>query len=521
MKLKVGAYCRVSTDKDQTNSFNSQKKYFTEFINRNPDWELVQIYADEGLSGTDTKKRIAFLQMIEDAKNKKLELILTKEISRFARNTLDSIEYTRMLKKWGIGVIFINDNINTLEGDGELRLTIMAGIAQDESRRTSERVKWGQKRRMEQGVVFGRELLGYNLHKGILTINKEESDTVKLIFHKYLIEGKGTHVIAKELLAEKIKPKGNSDKWSNTMILKVLRNEKYVGDLLQKKTLTPDYLDHKKINNKGQENMVYIRDHHEPIIDRKTWDATQLELIRRTASADNKSKYSNRYWCSGLILCGFCGKSFISKSKKLKSSQIYKSWRCITSGCNNNGINHLVLCKVMAYLINKIISNKDQIISQILNSIKCNIIQKSPINKESLIRKIDSIKAKKQKLINLMLDEAISKDDMILMNRKYDNDIDMINNDIRKLEASSIKSVCIAASDQIYANRVHEILSFSENQNMDFVYKSMISKIYVYKDILKIYFNSITDPIIIKYSCSGKNGNYKIKYILLDCIPYQ
>ena len=135
--------------------------------------------------------------MIQDSKDKKIDLIVTKEISRFARNTRDSLEYTRMLKKMGIGVFFINDNINTLDGDGELRLTIMSGIAQDESRRTSERVKWGQKRRMEQGVVFGRELLGYNLKNGVLTINKDESYIVKLILHKYLLEGKGTHVIAR------------------------------------------------------------------------------------------------------------------------------------------------------------------------------------------------------------------------------------------------------------------------------------------------------------------------------------
>ena len=214
--------------------------------------------------------------MIEDAENGKFDLVLTKEIARFARNTKDSLEYTRKLKKMGIGVLFTIDNINTFDTDGELRLTIMSALAQDESRRTSERVKWGQKRRMEQGVVFGREVFGYYLEKGVLTVNPEEAEVVKMIFHKYVAEGKGTHVIAKELYEQGITAKRNG-RWSNTMILKILRNEKYVGDLAQKKTYTPDYLDHKKKYNKGEEEIIYIKDHHEAIIDRDT-----MELHKRS-----------------------------------------------------------------------------------------------------------------------------------------------------------------------------------------------------------------------------------------------
>ena len=172
-KRKVAAYCRVSTDnEDQANSFESQQRYFRQYIERNPDWELYEIFADEGISGTNTKKRKEFNRMIACAKNGDFDLIITKEISRFARNTLDSIYYTRELKKHGVGVIFMNDNINTLDGDAELRLAIMSSIAQEESRKTSERVKWGQKRQMEQGVVFGRSMLGYDVEGGKMTINE-------------------------------------------------------------------------------------------------------------------------------------------------------------------------------------------------------------------------------------------------------------------------------------------------------------------------------------------------------------
>jgi len=190
-KKRVAAYCRVSTDKDdQTNSFESQQRYFKEYIERNPDWELYEIFADEGTSGTSTKKRKAFNRMISCAKLGDFDLIITKEISRFARNTLDSVYYTRELKKHGVGVIFMNDNINTLDADAELRLTIMSSIAQEESRKTSDRVKWGQKRQMEQGVVFGRDMLGYDVQNGQMFINEDGAKVVRIIFKKFVREAK-------------------------------------------------------------------------------------------------------------------------------------------------------------------------------------------------------------------------------------------------------------------------------------------------------------------------------------------
>ena len=184
--IKVASYCRVSTDRDdQANSFESQQRYFKEYIDRQPDWELYQVYADEGITGTSTKKRAAFNRMIADAHLGKFHLILTKEVSRFSRNILDTITYTRELKALGVGVLFMNDGISTLEPDAELRLSIMGSIAQEESRKTSTRVKWGQTRRMEQGVVFGRSLLGYDVKDGCLTVNPEGAEIVRLIFYKY------------------------------------------------------------------------------------------------------------------------------------------------------------------------------------------------------------------------------------------------------------------------------------------------------------------------------------------------
>lgn len=183
--ILVASYCRVSTDKDdQTNSFEAQQRYFKEYIGRQPDWELYRVYADEGITGTSTKKRVQFNCMISDAQMGKFSLIITKEVSRFPRNILDTIHYTRELKSNGVGVLFMNDGINTLEPDAELRLSFMGSIAQEASRKTSSRVKWGQTRQMERGVVFGRSMLGYDVRNGAMTINPEGAELVKLIFHK-------------------------------------------------------------------------------------------------------------------------------------------------------------------------------------------------------------------------------------------------------------------------------------------------------------------------------------------------
>ena len=266
-KVPVAAYCRVSTDKeDQANSIENQRLYFEGYIKSREDWELAGIYADEGVTGTSTKKRTQFNNMMRDAFAGKFKYIVTKEISRFARNTLDSILYTRRLRKIGIGVIFLSDNINTLEQDGELRLTIMASIAQEESRKTSQRVKWGQKRSMEKGVVFGRSLLGYTVEDGKIYVNQEEAEIVRRIFREFVLSRKSAWQIASELKLEGAKTSKYMKTWSHTAVLRILRNEKYCGDLVQGKTITPDYLTHSKIQNPNIEDMTIIAEHHQGII---------------------------------------------------------------------------------------------------------------------------------------------------------------------------------------------------------------------------------------------------------------
>ena len=441
-KKKVAAYCRVSTDnEDQANSFESQRRYFRQYIERNPDWELYAIFADEGISGTNTKKRKEFNRMIECAKNGDFDLIITKEISRFARNTLDSIFYTRDLKKHGVGVIFLNDNINTLDGDAELRLAIMSSIAQEESRKTSERVKWGQKRQMEQGVVFGRSMLGYDVKDGKMTINEDGAKIVRLIFHKFVDEGKGTHVIARELREEGIEPMRVKE-WQNTVILRVIRNEKYCGDLVQKKTYTPDFLSHEKKYNRGQEEFVIIKDHHEPIISRELFDKAKRILDAKSLSQEGKAKHSNRYPFSGKIKCGRCGASYVARYKTRKDGSRYKAWRCYEAanhgrphidkagnqvGCSGESIRNEDAIYLLYLVCRELKINRQKVVDNLTKTIDAVMrIDLTGTSTSALSEKIEEAKKKRTGLIDLYTSGDIDKTEFTALRAKYDEDIEKL-----------------------------------------------------------------------------------------------
>lgn len=441
-KKRVAAYCRVSTDnEDQANSFESQQRYFRQYIERNPDWELYAIFADEGISGTNTKKRKEFNRMIECAKNGDFDLIITKEISRFARNTLDSIFYTRDLKKHGVGVIFLNDNINTLDGDAELRLAIMSSIAQEESRKTSERVKWGQKRQMEQGVVFGRSMLGYDVKDGKMTINEEGAKIVRLIFHKFVDEGKGTHVIARELREEGIEPMRVKE-WQNTVILRVIRNEKYCGDLVQKKTFTPDFLSHEKKYNRGQEEFVIIKDHHEPIISRELFDKANRILDAKSLSQEGKAKHSNRYPFSGKIKCGRCGSSYVARYKTRKDGSRYKAWRCYEAanhgrphidkagnqvGCSGESIRNEDAIYLLYLVCRELKINRQRVVDNLTKTIDAVMqIDLTGTSTSALSEKIEEAKKKRTGLIDLYTSGDIDKTEFTALRAKYDEDIEKL-----------------------------------------------------------------------------------------------
>lgn len=477
-------------------------------------------YLDEGITGTSTKKRENFRRMIIDAENGLIDLILTKEVSRFARNTVDTLTFTRELKKRGIYVIFLNDNINTQDNDGELRLSIMATIAQDESRKTSERVKWGQKRRMEQGVVFGRDMLGYAVRGGKLYLNEDEAEIVRLIFHKFTNEGKGTHIIARELREAGIRPMRVKE-WSNTVILRLLRNEKYVGDLCQKKTYTPDYLSHEKRYNRGVEEKVYIRDHHPEIaiIDRDLWDRTQAELERRSPSPEMKARHSNRYWCSGKLWCGECGGHFISRSKPLSAGGNYRAWRCWEAskhgtpkkdpygnpvGCVGKSINDRALRVLTAYAINLITMNKEQMKRDLMQSIKgVMLMPQKTVDKHKLETEIENLRKKKIKIIDLAADGIISAADMKTQNEVYTAQIADLTTRLTEVENASTIQQSEAKRLEDYIKRIDTLLDVDPDD--DNTLKETLKKAVLYNDgMINIYLNYVPFGIRLWYKTSGK-----------------
>ncbi|MCL2857193.1 MAG: recombinase family protein [Oscillospiraceae bacterium] len=445
--LRVGAYCRVSTDKgDQANSFESQQRYFREYIERQSNWELTEIFADEGKSGTSTKRRASFNNMIDAAKRGKLDLIITKEISRFARNTLDSIYYTRELKRIGVGVVFVNDNINTLEPDAELRLTIMSSIAQEESRRTSERVKWGQRRRMEQGVVFGRDMLGYDVRGGKMFINEEGAKIVHLIFHKFVVESKGCHTIARELREAGIQTSSRMKEWSDTAILRVIRNEKYCGDLVQKKTFTSDYLSHEKKRNRGEEEFVILKDHHQPIISRQTFEQAGAILDSRAPSRENKTKHGNRYPLSGKMKCGKCAASLVPHSRKRGDGSRVKTWRCYEASRNGapkvDAAGNHVGCKgtrmyedeaicIIRSLMSSIDLDRKKIRQSAMRLAHKAIENSKPdLDVSKLRSRLRRIEEKRTKLLDLYISDELPKSEYIATRYKCDTQVEELYSQI-------------------------------------------------------------------------------------------
>ncbi len=434
---RVVAYCRVSTEKDdQLNSLENQKSYFEDYINKNLQWRFVGIYVDEGISGTSINKRTGFKQMIEDAEHKKFDLLLTKEISRFARNTLDSIFYTRKLKSLGIGVYFMNDNINTLDPDSELRLTIMASIAQEESRKTSDRVKWGHKRQMEKGVVFGNGIYGYSLTNGKLFVNEEHAKIVRLIYSLYLNDGMGTHILCKELESRGILSPSGSAKWKNASILRMLKNEKYIGTLKQKKEITVDYLSHKKKINEGEEEYIIIENNHEPIIDKETFYKVQDEIVRRRTTTLDKSKHSNRYVWSGKIECNHCNSKFKRKIWNGKSANPQYVWQCSNNikygsekingnnemvGCNSKAVHEAALKEALLSALDSVIENRQKIAKELKRVIKQVITTADNHTDEiqSIEADILRLDNRKTKLIELYTDNSISRPEFDKTNDQY------------------------------------------------------------------------------------------------------
>lgn len=535
-KVKVAAYCRVSTETDeQAASLESQRLYFRKYIENHESWEFSGIYYDEGISGTQTVKRQGFNRMIEDALHHRIDLILTKEVSRFARNTVDTLSCTRRLKAEGIGVIFTIDNIDTRQPDGELRLTIMASLAQEESRKTSERVKWGQKRQMERGVVFGRDLLGYTVKNGQLEINEAEVPVVRAIFHKYTNEGKGTCVIARELLEEGMQPR-EAASWNPAVILRILRNEKYAGDLCQKKTITPDFLTHRKQYNRGEEEMICITNHHDPIIDRDLWNRTQRELQKRSRSVKKGEKYSSRYWCSGKIYCGICGKHFISRTKKCKNGKWYRAWRCCAAAgrgtskqntddrmtaCANRSVNEQSLLTCMEYCLSHILMDREEIKKKILGEIRfMNTIGEETGNMQVISRQVEELKNRKRKLIDLAVSEMITDEEFQEQKAWYDQETRILMRQAAAVRNQERIHLLQTGEMDAYEAELERITGLRKEMKSTYphqLYRTLLDHMIFYPDrSIEIYLKGLPCGFRLRISTCGRMEGYQTSIISME-----
>ena len=391
-KLKVAAYCRVSTDSDeQASSYEVQIEHYTNFIQKNPEWSLAGIYADDGITGTNTKKRDEFNRMIKDCLEGKIDMIITKSISRFARNTLDCLKYIRELKERNIPVYFEKENINTMDSKGEVMLTIMASLAQQESQSLSQNVKLGIQYRYQQGEiqVNHNRFMGYTKDKDKrLVIVPEEAEIVKRIYREYL-DGASLNKIGKGLQADGILTAAKKEIWRPETVRKILKNEKYIGDALLQKTYTVDFLTKKRVVNDGLVPQYYVENSHEAIISREIFRQVQEELARRSSLPARKNgakrQYSSRYSLSGVVYCAHCGEIYRRVHWNNRGCKSIV-WRCLNrlegKDCGGRTLNEEVLHKGIVRAVNEVLGESyyrealEQNIHKVLNKSEISQVEK-------------------------------------------------------------------------------------------------------------------------------------------------
>jgi len=507
---KVCAYCRVSTDnEDQQTSYKSQIEHYSEQIKNTPNCKFVGIYADEGISGTQIKNRIEFQRMIDDALNGKIDIIIAKSISRFARNTMDTLKYCRMLREHNVDVYFEKENIHTLEMDSEMFLTLYSAFAQAESESTSMNVKLGVRAKMKRGeIINGSTCYGFDWNKETkeLEINEEQAEIVRKVFNWY-IDGLGTRKIARKLNDLGI-PSCKGTKWCQSAIRRIISQEKYTGDLLQQKYYVTDPLTHKEVTNKGEKEKYYIKDHHKPIVSREIWNkANEIAKSRFQKFVDTDRPYIGQYKAlysfSNKIECCSCHQTFVRRTgnkKKDGTQNIY--WACTsrqekTSLCRNSRfLRDNVLEEIFIQIYNSIVSNKHKTKDKLLNAIK------DVVNNTDYKVKIGKLNSEK-----------------IELEKRLSNLIDM------KLDDYANKSVYTTKENEInlkitkIVNQIAEYRSLEQENKQISSKLSEIEKVLNVPKILKEFdretFDNIVDKIIVGEVDENGNENFNVIRVIL------
>lgn len=469
LPLRVTFYARVSTDKDeQLNSLENQVQYYTELIRSKPNWNYVEGYVDEGISGTSTKKRDSFNRMIADAKAGRFDFIITKEISRFSRSTLDSIQYTQELLEHNVGVFFQNDNINTLDNDSEFRLVVMAGVAQDEVRKLSERLKFGFRQAIKNGHVLGNDTLwGYDKKDCVLTINEEEAQVVRRIFDLYANQQIGIRRISQALYDEGFTSRrGNA--FNVLTIRHILHNPKYKGWYCANKSQTVDYRSKRKVFLDECEWVMYPDPSVPAIVSEELWDRANALYKRRSQqmmSHQSAAEFHNRYPYSGKIICQEHGASF--HRRVLKSAQGEKEvWQCRVyrshgrTACSAPQLRTAELNQIMARIFDRITQNKQVIVDAVVKTIQ-SVPDEHDCARNALRIQDDlsSLHAKKDRLLEMSIAEAITQEEFKHRNDGFNARIKNLKRQLELLRTEEEKSKASRQPDKIKA-ALEEKLSF-------------------------------------------------------------
>ncbi|MDO4830958.1 MAG: recombinase family protein [Clostridia bacterium] len=519
---KAAIYARVSTEhEEQLSALENQKDWYKPILEQHPEWDIVEMYVDEGVTGTSAKKRKNFMRMIADAERGKFDLILTREVSRFARNTVDTLQYTRSLKAKGVEVYFINDNIKTFDGDGELRLTIMATLAQDESRKTSIRVKAGQQTSMGNGVYYGNgSILGYDRVGKKMVINPEQAKTVRMIYDWYLA-GEGIRSIQFKLEQSGRLTAMGKTTWHMTNISKILKNTFYCGIITYHKQWTPDYLEQKKINNHGEIEYTVVQGTHEPIVTVEEFETVQKIFKKHQrehpeSGAGQRREYGNRkpidIWTE-LLICE-CGHHFNRRIWHRESNYNLYSYQCygsiktgtvrtrINKGMSTEGICRVPMfpswkLEMMAKHIFQEFSNETEPIVDLALSILDKHIddKEKQVDNTDLIRQYNDEKEKLQKrldnLIEMRADGESTKEIFQTKSSEIKSRIQLIDDELAQLGSEKEKK----QSDYTHEERI-SLLKYHLLQTVypgdgkkvsEGVLRAFVSKIVAHEDTLDWY----------------------------------
>ena len=475
--LRVAAYCRVSTlMEQQESSYEAQVGYYTEKIKSNPNWKLAGIYADDGKSATSTRKRADFQAMIDDCMAGKIDIVITKSISRFARNTVDSLTHIRKLKEKNIAVYFEKEGINTLEGSGELLITILSSQAQEESRNISENCRWGIVRRFEDGkvIVNHSKFMGYTKDKdGNLIIVPEEAEVVRRIFRLFL-EGNSSYRIKQILEADGIRTATGNTVWQATVIDKMLVNEKYMGGDLLQKSYTVDFLTKKKVMNKGIVPQYYVEDDHEPIIPKELFHRVQEEKARRASiyradtkkkNIEIKGKYSSKYVLSDIMVCAECGQPY-RRQVWSKYGAKRAVWRCDnrlkhgSKRCKHSPtLKEEILHEAIMTAVNSVVEDQGEFVQafreNVIRIIGSYSAAAEPTEYDSQIEELQ------KKMMKLIEDSAKAES----ADEVFDKEYRIIADEIKELKKKKTKVVRERQLAESYDQRMQDMESYMRKTN--------------------------------------------------------